>query len=61
VWLEATFYDEDGVPIETFTSEWTAFCWTWKDLIEWLERRYVECGGTLNVSIHRPSPFVDLS
>jgi hypothetical protein len=61
VTITAMFYDEDGRILRTYQNEWSAFCWTWQDLILWLEKRYVESGGTLNVSLNRPSPFVDLS
>lgn len=55
-------YDEDNQPVGPCkTLEGTTFCWTWKDLVLWLEGHFTENGGVLNNAIHRPSPFVDLT
>jgi hypothetical protein len=53
--------DEHQVLLATYDDKWTTFCWTWKDLVEYIERRYVAAGGDVNGSLLSPSPYVDLS
>lgn len=55
------FYDEDHTLVAQETREWTSFCFTWKDLVLWVEDQWMKHGGVLNHSLHHPSPFVDLT
>jgi hypothetical protein len=62
VHLYLALYDENHDLVqEPITRDWSSFCFTWQDLVHWIEARWVEAGGTLNVSLNRPSPFVDLT
>lgn len=57
-----TFWDHQDAQVgESSRSDGTSFCFTWKDLVAWLEREFVNHGGVLNDAINRPSPFVDLT
>lgn len=54
------FRTPDGTLIASFDEAWTTFCWTWKDVVEYLERRWAIHGGKATV-LSRPSPYIDLT
>lgn len=54
-------YGEENALLSYDHDRWTTFCWTWQDLVRYVETRWQAAGGTLNVSLNRPSPFVDLT
>jgi hypothetical protein len=53
-------YDEANVLLVQHRDTWVTFCWTWKDLVEYVERRWLAAGGEL-ANLSRPSPYVDLT
>jgi hypothetical protein len=60
--FDLTIYDEHGTePLHHVTQPiTTTFCYTWKDLVEQIERHFMLAGAP-NFNLSRPSPYLDLS
>lgn len=58
--IALNLFDEHGTPLAQLTDNWVTFCWTWKDLVEYVEKRWSLHGGNLP-AVSRPSPYVDLT
>lgn len=53
--------DEDAQVMQEDRHEWSSFCYTWLDLAEMLQRRWVAAGGRSNGAVNSPSPHIDMT